>query len=56
MKVCSGCKYWDATGYLKRIADGVYEVICEQPADQRDRKYKRGSDYCSKWEAKGANK
>lgn len=52
MKCCSECKYWDATGYLKRVTDGYYEVICQQPEDERDRKYKRGSDNCSKWKAK----
>jgi hypothetical protein len=44
---CSSCNHWRKGTDLKD--KGYLERVCVEPSDDRDRKYKRGSDSCSRW-------
>lgn len=46
-RTCASCSHWSS--YNRKSDAGYIESICEQPDDDRDRKLKRASDYCSKW-------
>lgn len=49
LRTCSTCKFWDIEGYAATVKDGYREAVCLEPKDERDRKSKRGGDFCSKW-------
>ena len=49
LRTCSTCKFWGIEGHAVTVKDGYREAVCLEPKDERDRKSKRGSDYCSKW-------
>ena len=50
-RICSTCKNWNSEGYTTRTRDGYIVAVCLEPADERDHKHRRGSDYCSKWDS-----
>jgi len=49
LRTCSTCRHWDIEGYATTVKEGYREAVCLEPADARDRKSTRGSDYCSRW-------
>lgn len=48
---CGRCAHW-CVSYYPVTENGYVEAMCVQPEDERDRKFKRASDTCGKWERK----
>jgi hypothetical protein len=49
---CCACDHWRIV-VPQRSPDGYLLAECQEPKDERDRKWMRGSDTCSRWARKG---
>jgi hypothetical protein len=48
LRNCSNCSHW-RSAHLYPHKHGYAEAMCDKPDNAREKKLKRGSDYCQHW-------